>query len=95
MGDKIIKVTYYGVVSESSDDNIDISVELNDGQSFNFTVYTAQNIVSLMDTQYSESLEWVCEGMIIVRRIDETCILAALQKCIEIGIEKFGIRQTE
>ncbi|MBV9468625.1 MAG: hypothetical protein JO316_00020 [Abitibacteriaceae bacterium] len=91
----IKNIQYYSELSGSADDSIDLAVELTDGRIFLFVAITPQHILTMMATNYKDDLEWVEQGMLIVRRIDEECINAALEKCLSYGIELFGVEQKE
>lgn len=81
----------YSELSGSEDDNVDFAVELLDGRIYSFTAYTPRNIARLMEEVYPHDLQWVECGNVIVKRIDESCLRAAVEKCLHLGIEKFGV----
>ena len=90
---QIESIIFHHELSGSDDDNADFAVRLTDGRVFSFTAQTPQNILHMMNTSYTETLEWIHEGDIIVRRIDEECIRVTIEKCLQLGIERFGILQ--
>ncbi len=86
------ELTVWSEIAGSDDDNVDVFVRLPDGRGFSFTVFTLRNIERLMMTEYEDDLAFVSPGMMIVRRMDEECIRAAVDKTLKYGIiEQIGV----
>src|SRR5512142_46225 len=69
--------------------NSDIWVELKNGQTYGFTVFTVRNIDKLMSQQ--ASLSFVSPGMLIVKIVSDEAIIEAVTQAEELNIERFGI----
>lgn len=86
-------ITYHRALSGDDNDNVDFAIELCDGRTFSFVAITPKNILKLLETEYADRKEWVEDHYVIVRNISEVCIQAAIERCIELGIERFGVEQ--
>jgi hypothetical protein len=83
---RIVEPPYYENLANT---NSDIWVELKNGQTYSFTVFTVRNIDKLMSQ--TSSLSFVSPGMLIVKTFSDEAIIEAVTQAEELNIERFGI----
>lgn len=85
-----VVIEIYTEISGSEDGNIDFYVSLNK-EAYAFTAYTPANIRRLLEDGHINSLS----SVIIIKRIDQSCLENAVRKCLQIGINKIGTKQSK
>ena len=89
-----------GGIVESDDDNVDVRIEVDDGRVFAATFFTIRNLATLM-ARHRRSGE--CAGgryfwavdMIVVERIDEATLRAAVADMISDGSLETACRRLD
>lgn len=82
---KIKKIIYPATLSEIKDiedDNIDIFVEMDDGNSYAFIVITPQNYYTLMDRECLNHIPAMVP-CVVVRKLEHEIILQAMESFLE------------
>jgi hypothetical protein len=89
---EIKSIEFINEVNDSENDNVDISVNLSNGDSYAFTVFTLKNIACLMEKE-NESF-FYCPDILIVKTITEENIKKGIEHIIKSGcLDSVGIKQ--
>jgi hypothetical protein len=85
----IVALRVIGDIGNPADGNVDLMVELTNGQRFSFTAFTMANLTRLMQGR----LSFVSPGLLVVVNLTDEALIDAVEDAIEQGIEQFGVPQ--